>query len=298
MSRLDVSFLRCYGFLLFLHCIRASNTLATDPLQRMPSELPVIIDAQAEIACDDLGKCCTATKDVKAQHGDLFLFTDCLSSFFSKPLSDPSRELLSLKALGNVRFKTPQGVGSCEEALYDVPQETLTMWGGPAKLETPNHTLFAQKISYNQAQQCVEAVGKSTFIQKESTLLAKKLTAFFKTGKPIKSPGGPSFAETKTWELDHVIAQGNVRISMEDTLVIGDWGRYDALTQQAILRGNVSLLHGDHLVKGEQARVDLKQKKAVVEHASKSNPTGRVQAILKPNTLKKANRPLPFKGKH
>jgi len=121
-------------FPFFLLCFCAT---ATASQQTPPVELPVIIDAKREITCDDLKQCCTAMEDVKAQYGNLFLYADTLSSFFSKPLSDPKRQLTFLKAFENVRFESPQGKGHCERATYDVMKETLTLWGNQAELETP-----------------------------------------------------------------------------------------------------------------------------------------------------------------
>lgn len=280
-------------FLLCLSLFFSLQAIAAMP-SSPPVNLPVVIDAQKQIECDDLKRRCTATRNVTATHGDVTLYTDQLVAFFSKPLSDPSRELLTLEAVGKVRFKTPQGKGWCDKALYDVSLEVLTLLGH-ANLETPKQTLSAQKIAYHQVQQKVEALGEGKFVQRENTILANKLTAFFKTAAHPKKAFGPSFAEQGSWTLDHVVATDKVRIAMEDTLVEADWGRYDAVAGQAILKGNVSLLHGDHLMKGQQARVDFRTKQAVMEQSDKG---GRIQAILKPKTLKKTRQPSSLKGAH
>lgn len=251
------------------------------PTQEAP---PILIDAEKEIRCDDLKHTCTASQNVRVQRGDMVLFSDNLSAHFSKPLSDPDRELTHLVARGKVRFETSQGKGVAEEALYDVPKEILRLRGKEVQLLTASENLKAQEIQYQQQKQQVLATGNALFTQKGKVIKAKTLTAFFKP-KPAKIPLGPSFAPREAWELDKVVAQDHVMVSTEDYLAEGDWGQYDAATQKAVLKGNVTLLQGDNLVKGSHMRIDFKKRTAVMGADSKTGSPvsgGRIRAMLKP----------------
>ena len=89
MPNLPFSFSVCCAAMFFLYAQAWGKTQAEKPphASQKHEELPVIIDAEHQILCDDLKRCCTATKDVRVKHGDLNLYADQLSSFFSKPLS-------------------------------------------------------------------------------------------------------------------------------------------------------------------------------------------------------------------
>ncbi|MGL4371735.1 MAG: LptA/OstA family protein [Alphaproteobacteria bacterium] len=257
------------------------------PLRSAPSTqeaFSVLIDAEKEIRCDDLKHTCTASQNVRVQRGDMVLFSDTLSAHFSKPLSEPDRELTHLIAKGKMRFETSQGKGVAEEALYDVPKEILRLRGKEVQLLTASENLKAQKIQYQQQKRQVLATGNAFFTQKGKVIKAKTLTAFFKP-KPAKIPLGPSFAPGEAWELDKVVAQDHVVVSTEDYLAEGDWGQYDAATQKAVLKGHVTLLQGDNLVKGSHMRIDFKKRTAVMGADSKTGSPasgGRIRAMLKP----------------
>jgi lipopolysaccharide export system protein LptA len=305
-----------WAMILATHSISAApinpQTLdAAPPTQDLTqAQSSVLIEAEKEIRCDDLKNRCTASQNVRAQRGDLVLFAESLSAFFSKPLSNPERELTHLVAKGNVRFETPQGKGVAEEAIYDVPKETLCLKGRGVRLSTASESLKAKEIQYQQQKRQMLATGNVLFVQKGKVIKAETLTAFFKPKRASSSPllptaktaFGPSFALSETWELDKVVAKTRVVISTEDYLAEGDWGQYDAATQTATLKGNVTLLQGDTLVKGPRVTVDFKKRTAVMGADSQtlSHPSGgRIRALLKPKApskLRSPKQPLPSKG--
>jgi lipopolysaccharide export system protein LptA len=87
-------------------------------------------------------------------------------------------------------------------------------------------------------------------------------------------------------------ATGNVVITSDDQVGMGDRASYDKGENKVYMYGNVSLSQGPNITKGEKLVYDLTTGQAHVESASK----GRVMSIFTPGSDDDASKkPVPAK---
>lgn len=104
-----------------------------------PSKMPVQI-ASDRMTYDENGKVVSFVGNVVAEHGELKLWAERLSAYFSsqsgKKFSVDSVD--RIVAEGNVRAKKGKTEGECRKVTYFVEKQLLTMEGDPILRDGPN----------------------------------------------------------------------------------------------------------------------------------------------------------------
>ena len=104
-----------------------------------PSKMPVQI-ASDRMTYDENGKVVSFVGNVVAEHGELKLWAERLSAYFSsksgKKFSVDSVD--RIVAEGNVRAKKGKTEGECRKVTYFVDKQLLTMEGDPVLRDGPN----------------------------------------------------------------------------------------------------------------------------------------------------------------
>ena len=104
-----------------------------------PSKMPVQISSD-RMTYDETGKVVSFVGNVVAEHGELTLWAEKLSAYFSsksgKKFSVDSVD--RIVAEGNVRAKKGKTEGECRKVTYYVDKQLLTMEGDPVLRDGPN----------------------------------------------------------------------------------------------------------------------------------------------------------------
>jgi len=123
-----------------------------------PSKMPVQISSDRMIY-DENGKVVSFVGNVVAEHGELTLWAQKLSAYFSSK----SGKQFSVDAVdrivaeGNVKAKKGKTEGECQKVTYYVDKQLLTMEGDPVLRDGPN-SLTGAVINFNVRENRSEVV--------------------------------------------------------------------------------------------------------------------------------------------
>lgn len=276
---------KIFSFLLF--CISLSTFChgqILDHLNDNEDEMPIIIDAEQSVVCDEAAQKCTATGLAKAQKGTSTIYGDVLTVYFTE---GKKREITTLTADGHVRMETPKETAYGDHVHYDVALDRVLMTGGDLKIVTPKEILTAQdSIEYWHTKNKGIAQGNATarFPDKKQLVQADTLIVYFK----------PSSQKTKDAqkksEIDRVEAEGNVLASGPNGIVTGDRGTYSAATDIIEIFSNVKVTQGENVIKGEYGRANLKTNVAEIfpnsPHTTQTGPRKRISGLIIPKAVK------------
>jgi len=123
-----------------------------------PSKMPVQISSD-RMTYDETGKVVSFVGNVVAEHGELKLWAQRLSAYFSsksgKKFSVDSVD--RIVAEGNVRAKKGKTEGECRKVTYFVDKQLLTMEGDPVLRDGPN-SLTGGVINFNVRENRSEVI--------------------------------------------------------------------------------------------------------------------------------------------
>lgn len=141
-------------------------------------------------------------------------------------------------------------------------------------------SIDAAKLDYYDKEQKLVYSGNVTAKQGPSILRAQSLTLFLTRGTAAPAADQPSTGPAAGAQLKRMEAAGNVIITSQDQVGMGDRASYDKGENKIYLFGNVSLSQGPNITKGEKLVYDLTTSQAHVEGTAK----GRVMSIFTPGS--------------
>jgi len=256
-----------------------------DQLSSSKDELPIIIEAEESVVCDETAQKCVATGLAKAQKGTSTVYGDVLTVYFTE---EKERKITSITADGHVRLETPTEKAYGEHARYDVDPDHIHMTGGNLKIVTPTQILTAQdSIEYWPTEKKGVAKGNAVaqFIEEEQLVQGDTLVAYFKPSSKKTEEGKDKL------EVDRVEAEGNVLASGPKGIITGDRGIYFGKTEMVEVFNNVKVSQGENVITGGYVRANLKTDVAELfthpPHVAQTGPIKRISGIIIPKDAKK-----------
>lgn len=107
------------------------------------SSLPITIKSN-ELSADNKGKTAVFTGKVVAKQGDVTIFSDKLTVYYSDKKEDVER----IEAEGNVRIVQQDRTGFANKALYDSIAGRITLSGGTPRVTQGTNTVTGEIITY------------------------------------------------------------------------------------------------------------------------------------------------------
>lgn len=204
-----------------------------------------------------------ARGDARATQAGTTVEADTLTAYYREGKTSRT-EIFRYQADGNVRIYTPTHRAVGDRAIYDTDTGVLVLTGKNLKLTTPGEVITARDaLEYWDPRQIAVARGDAMVTTQDGRRLkADLLTAHFaERGADAPRQGSrgaaaSSGAQDDSRRLDRVEAFGDVHVSTETEIVVGDRGVYNARTGIAVLAGNVKITRGQNQLNGDYAEVN------------------------------------------
>jgi lipopolysaccharide export system protein LptA len=260
--------------------------------------VPIEIQAQKQIICNQKENFCTAEGDAVATRANLMVRAKILRIFFSSPSAaapvagsgslggDTKRTPIRLEAEGDVVITLGQRKAIGQKAVYDLVQGIFNLSGSP-RLKTPQAEIRSEEpLVYFEKEDRAE-VREGIFIEtvKKYLLKARKTVIFFR--KTSASEERKSLETSSSKEVERVESEEDVLLSTPRETLRADVASYDGRGEEVILRGNVKATQGNNLLEGAYGIVPLKDGEIKLYASDPSCPASkkRVKALLIPKDL-------------
>lgn len=260
--------------------------------------VPIEIQAQNQIICNQKKNFCTAEGDAVATRANLMVRAKILRIFFSSvPAAasvvdsgslgrDTKRTPIRLEAEGDVMITLGHRKAIGQKAVYDLVQGIFILSGSP-RLKTPQAEIRSEEpLVYFEKEDRAE-VREGIFIEtvKQYLLKARKTVVFFR--KTSSSEEKKSLESSSSQEIERVESEDNVLLSTPRETLRADLASYDGKGEEVILRGNVKAAQGNNLLEGAYGIVPLKEGEIKLYASDPSCPASkkRVKALLIPKDL-------------
>lgn len=260
---------------------------ALESLTQSGSKIPLIIDAEDFVECDEEAGHCIASGQAKAQKGTSIVYGDRLTVYFTK-----NRDITEVMADGNVRMETPTETAYGDHAHYDLALDRVRVTGHTLRLVTPKEIVTAEEsLEYWHKEKKGIAKGNALaqFPDTQDLIQAHTLFVYFESS----SQGEQNMA------VQRIEAEGNVFASSPKGIVVGDRGTYVAKTGRIDIFGNVRILQGDNLIRGGYGKANLKTNvMEIFPTDPRKTPCGcreSVSGIILPKNLEKGKNISPLK---
>jgi len=241
-----------------------------------------------------------ARGDARASQAGTTVEADVLTAYYREGASSRT-EIYRYQAEGNVRIYTPTHRAVGDRAVFDIDTGVLVMTGKGLKLTTPGEVVTARDaLEYWDRRQIAVARGDALVLTQEGRRMkADLLTAHFADNNarpaparpqqrnPQAAPGAQS-GESGSQRLERIEAFGDVHVSTETEIAVGDRGVYNADTGIAVLAGNVKITRGQNMLNGDYAEVNTNT--GISRLLSDSR---QVRGLFVPENQKETSSPLP-----
>ncbi|MEB3702204.1 Putative LptA-related OstA-like protein [Candidatus Bealeia paramacronuclearis] len=268
----------------------AANLLS---LGQSGGSIPIVIDADESVVCDEATNSCVATGNARAQRGTFVVNGTKLTVYFKG--SGHDREIKELMADGNVSLVNPTEAAYGDHAHYDVALDRVILTGGDLKLVTPDQLITARdSLEFWQIKHQGIARGDAVahFPKKEQVVEADTLIAYFvpKEEREKNTKNKEDSAKDKM-SLKKIEAEGNVLVSTPKEIASGDRGVYNAAADMSELFGNVKITQGGNHIRGEYAIMNMKTNVAQLFAKNPNDPVSdqkpkRIRGIIMPKDAK------------
>lgn len=223
-----------------------------------------------------------ARGDARASQNGTTVEADVLTAYYREGASSRT-EIYRYQAEGNVRIYTPTHRAVGDRAVFDIDTGVLVLTGKGLKLTTPGEVVTARDaLEYWDRRQIAVARGDALVLTQDGRRVkGDLLTAHFadnnqkppagqakpgqSTSKPQARPQqqqrpspvpGAQTSGSGSQRLEKIEAFGDVHVSTEQEIAVGDRGVYNAETGIAVLAGNVKITRGQNLLNGDYAEVN------------------------------------------
>lgn len=231
------------------------------------SKEPITIEASHELEWLRNENKYRATQDVVITQGATIIRGDSAEASYDP--SKGSSALTVMTVTGHVNITQEGRTITSEMAVYDAVTQKLVLSGGAVKIEAPEFSVESNgPVEYFVAERKAIASGGTTIKQKDQTLKAQSVTAWFGEGN----------------KLTKAVADKNVIITRDTSegkdVAQAQHADYNATTGKALLTGDVRLARGTNFMQGARASIDLKTGYSSLQNDASSG--GRVRAIFTP----------------
>lgn len=222
-----------------------------------------------------------ARGDARASQNGTTVEADVLTAYYRQGTSSRT-EIFRYQAEGNVRIYTPTHRAVGDRAVFDIDTGVLVLTGNGLKLTTPSEVVTARDaLEYWDRRQIAVARGNALVLTQDGRRMkGDLLTAHFvdnnakpapqQAAKPGAQPPPPPRAQQPrqaaapvpgaqtggSQRLERIEAFGDVHVSTETEIAVGDRGVYHADTGIAVLAGNVKITRGQNMLNGDYAEVN------------------------------------------
>lgn len=217
-----------------------------------------------------------ARGDARASQAGTTVEADVLTAYYREGTTSRT-EIYRYQAEGNVRIFTPTHRAVGERAVFDIDTGVLVLTGKNLKLTTPGEVVTARDaLEYWDRRQIAVARGNALVLTQDGRRMkGDLLTAHFadNTAKPAAQakPGqntasrppqrnapmpSPAGSGSGSQRLEKIEAFGDVHVSTDAEIAVGDRGVYNADTGIAVLAGNVRITRGQNMLNGDYAEVN------------------------------------------
>lgn len=267
------------GFLTVLH--GGSVNAQSLNLGASESGKPLEIYADQGIEWHKDGNAYIARGNARAVQGEVTIFADVLTAYYSKIAGNATR-VSRIEAAGHVRIRSPTETAEGDNAVYDVDKAILVLTGRNLKFVTAATKITARdSLEYWEAKQMAVARGNAIAIMGDKILRADTLVSYFqKTKAKGKGKGRGS-------ELYRIDAFNNVSVTTPTDIAYGKRGVYNVKTGIATLTGGVKITRGQNQLNGEIAEINMNT--GISRILSGSGQDGRskpVRALIIPEQKK------------
>jgi lipopolysaccharide export system protein LptA len=135
----------------------------------------------------------------------------------------------------------------------------------------PIHITSDQVEAFQQQHQVVFS-GHVVATQKDIVVQGDKMTVFYVE----KSQGEAKGSDLGGGSVDHIVVEGNVRITQGERVATGKVATYYRAENKVVLTGDPRVVRNQDSIQGERITLFLDTEKSIVE----SGPSGRVQATI------------------
>ena len=198
-----------------------------------------------------------------------------------------SIDIWRLTAASDVQVVSSESTAYGDNLVYDIDKSVAVMKGDNLKMISPEHIVTAKdSFEYWVNQGILKAIGKAVALSGDDRLEGDVLTAIFTED----AQGNRVLKSLK--------ADQNVVVKTPTETLIGDTGRYNAVTNKAVVEGNVKIVREKNVLEGVKAEVDLTTNiskmygtTGSVQNSSAVEPSGdgRVRGVFYPSSNSNKN---------
>ncbi|HEX2113350.1 MAG TPA: LptA/OstA family protein [Alphaproteobacteria bacterium] len=265
---------------------------------------PIEILARDGIEWNREAKQYIARGDARASQAGTTVEADVLTAYYREGASSRT-EIYRYQAEGNVRIYTPTHRAVGDRAIFDIDTGVLVLTGKGLKLTTPGEVVTARDaLEYWDRRQIAVARGDAVVLTQDGRRMkGDLLTAHFTENRaapgasrepPQPRPqtrstsGATPGSQGDTQRLQRIEAFGDVHVSTEAEIAVGDRGVYNADTGIAVLAGNVKITRGKNQLNGDYAEVNTNT--GISRLLSDSR---QVRGLFVPESQKDGTAPIP-----
>ena len=194
--------------------------------------------------------------------------------------------------MGNVIIISKSETARGSAAVYDFEKDVLVMEGNPSRLETEDGKVISyDTIQFWGKEEIALAKGNALAERDNNKLFADMLVARFQKKNNNNVKGNES--DTR---ISMIEGYGNVRLETKSgEIILGERGKYDLISEVAILDGNVRVKSENSQMKGGFAVIDTAMgvstlyPNAVESGYSRPGDKPRVSAVLVPKPKRVKN---------
>ena len=193
-----------------------------------------------------------------------------------------------MDALGNVIIYSKNETARGSAAVYDFEKDVLVMEGSPSILNTPDGKVISyETIQFWGKDDIALAKGNAQAERDNNKLFADMLVARFQTDNAKNINNDNQNQEDA--RISMIEGYGNVRLETKSgEVILGERGKYDLISEVAILDGNVRVKSENSQMKGGFAVIDTSKgvstlyPSAIESGYSRPGQKPRVSAVLVP----------------
>jgi lipopolysaccharide export system protein LptA len=231
------------------------------------SREPIEIIARDGIEWNREAQQYVARGDARVTQGTTTVEADLLTAYYRQGATSRT-EIFRYQADGRVRIYTPTHRAVGDRAIYDTDTGVLVLTGKNLKLTTPAEVITARDaLEYWDSRKIAVARGDALVVTQDGRRMkGDLLTAHFvdqnasagaQPPQPVRStPASAGASQSGSQRLQRIEAFGDVHVSTETEIVVGDRGVYNADTGIAVLAGNVKITRGQNQLNGDYAEVN------------------------------------------
>jgi len=287
LSKIKILLCILPSFLLIFSMLNAQNL----NFNKNNDQNPIEVSANKGIEWQREEKVFIARGSAKAIQGDIKVYADELIAHYRDD-DGQDTDVYRVDALGNVIIISKSETARGSAAVYDFEKDVLVMEGNPSSLETEDGKVISyDTIQFWGKEEIALAKGNALAERDNNKLFADMLVARFQK----KNNNNVNVNESDT-RISMIEGYGNVRLETKSgEIIIGERGKYDLISEVAILDGNVRVKSENSQMKGGFAVIDTAKgvstlyPNAVESGYSRPGDKPRVSAVLVPKPKRVKN---------